>query len=298
MPHESNLEGEISPESKNTIIVKDETEELIDENSNLVTVCMSSDVQEHDENKSKMSLQTAAEDQYPSKMDSFVDKLPLFSDFPCDSQEKYTSQTYSSTASNCTVPPSTAFGNNFLLKQDPETRVLTLVPVQIAVSEQISNKPLHSKTAYSYYPSLHVLLSDTLRSYSVDKSLQKNPSLNNVKNCRFSNMQGECAEIKSRVTSLSPAINYTQTKWSERSPFLAFCKELSNNADSNVSLLDNTSSASVDQNPSCSLNLDAFHQNNGISEVFVKKAVHFIQEEFALGSYWENTDEALAMGMH
>ncbi|KAL8187158.1 UNVERIFIED_CONTAM: hypothetical protein K2H54_035253 [Gekko kuhli] len=71
--------------------------------------------------------------------------------------------------------------------------------------------------------------------------------------------------------------------------------EFSNDADSNVSLLEHTLNASVDQNPTCSLNLDAFHQNNGMSEVYVKKVVHLIQEEFALGSYWENTDEALAM---
>ncbi|XP_077206316.1 kinase non-catalytic C-lobe domain-containing protein 1 isoform X2 [Paroedura picta] len=298
IPCETNMKREISPGSKNTIIAKDETEEQIDENSNLITACMSPDVQEHDELKSKISLQTAPEDQYPSKMDGFVDKLPLFSDFPSDSQEKCTLQTCSSCASNCTMPSSTAFVNNFLLKQDPETRVLTLVPVQIAVSEQIPNKPLHSKTAYSCCPSLHVLLSDAIRSYSVDKSLQKNASLNNVRNCRFSNMQSECAEMKNRITSLSPATNYSQTKCSERSPFLPFYKKFTNDADSNVSLLDCTMHASVDPNPTCLLNLDAFHQNSGISEGFVKKVVHFIQEEFALGSYWENTDEALAMGKY
>ncbi|XP_060097354.1 kinase non-catalytic C-lobe domain-containing protein 1 [Heteronotia binoei] len=298
MPCETNMEGEMLPFSKNIVRVKDETEKQIDENSNLVTVCMSSDVQEHDEDKSKMSLQTVPEDHYPSKMEASMDKLPLFSDFPCNSQEMCTSQTCSSSASNYTMPSSAAFLNNFLLKQDPETRVLTLVPIQIAVSEQIPNKPLHSKTVYSCCPSLHVLLSDAVRSYSVDKSLQKNPSLNNARNCRFSIMQSECAEMKSRITSLSPATNNTQTKCSERSPFLPHYKEFSNDAGSNVSFLDHTLSTSVDQTPTCSLNLDAFHQNNGINEVYVKKVVHFIQEEFALGSYWENTDEALAMGKY
>nr|XP_056706459.1 kinase non-catalytic C-lobe domain-containing protein 1 [Euleptes europaea] len=298
VPCKTNMEGEIPPDSKNTIIVKDDIEEQIDESSNVVTVRMSSDVQEHDEEQSKTSLQTAPEDQYPSKMGAFMDKLPLFSDFPCDSEEKCISQACSSRTSNHPMPSSTAFINNFLLKQDPETRVLTLVPVQIAISEQIPNKPLRSKTAYSCCPSLHVLLSDAIRSYNVDKSVQKTQPLNNVRNCRFSNGQSECAEMKSRITNLSPAANNTQMKCSERSPFLTFCKEFNNDADSSVSLLDHTLHASVDQNPTCSLNLDTFHQNNGIIEVVVKKVVHFIQEEFELGSYWENTDEALAMGKY
>ncbi|XP_048360827.1 kinase non-catalytic C-lobe domain-containing protein 1-like isoform X2 [Sphaerodactylus townsendi] len=296
MPCETN-QGEIPPESKSTIILKDDIEEQIDENSNLVT-----DVPEHDEEKSNMSFQTAQEDQYPGKMDAFLDKLPLFSDFPCDSEEKYTSQRYSSSTSNCTMPSTTAFVNNFLLKRDPETRVLTLVPVQIAISEQIPNKPLHSKTAYSCCPSLHVLLSDTIGSYSVDKSKQANASLNNVRNCRINNVQSECAEMKSRITryklQTTQATNETQTKCSERSPFLTFCKEFSNDAESRASFLDHTLLSSADQNPTYSLNLDTFHQNNEISEIFMKEVVHFIQEEFKLGSYWENTDEALAMGKY
>ncbi|XP_054839109.1 kinase non-catalytic C-lobe domain-containing protein 1 [Eublepharis macularius] len=288
------MEEEIPTASKNTIILKDDTEKQIDENSGLVTVCMSSDIRAHKEEGSKMSLQTAPKDQYPSKMDTFMDKLPLSSDFSCDSQEKCTSQTCSSS----TTPSSTVFVNNFLLKQDPETRVLTLVPVQIAISEQIPNKPLHSKTAYSCCPSLHVLLSDAVGSYSTDKSLKKNPSLNNVRNCKFNNTQSEYAEMKTRITTLSPATTNAQTKCSERNPYLTFCKGFSNDADSNISLVHHTSYASVDQNPASSLSLDTLHQNNGTSEVFLKNVVHFIQEEFALGSYWENTDEALAMGKY
>uniref|UniRef100_A0A663DW89 Kinase non-catalytic C-lobe domain-containing protein 1 n=1 Tax=Aquila chrysaetos chrysaetos TaxID=223781 RepID=A0A663DW89_AQUCH len=50
----------------------------------------------------------------------------------------------------CPTSPNFLHINNIILKQDSEKRVLTFVPVHLAVSEQIPNKPLRSRIAYDY----------------------------------------------------------------------------------------------------------------------------------------------------
>ncbi|XP_061491572.1 kinase non-catalytic C-lobe domain-containing protein 1 isoform X2 [Rhineura floridana] len=287
---ETNKERVVPVDNKNSICLNIDAENQMDENTDLPTVSITTGILEQDKQGLKTSLQSGSQEQNPSSTSSCMVQLPLFSESSCLSQEKCPS----SSISNCSVSSSLAFINNFLLKQDPVTRVLTLVPVQMAVSEQIPNKPLHSKTVYSCCPSLHVLLSDSVVSYDADKALQNNSPMNNLKN-----VQNECWEMKVKINSLPPAtINKeTQTKCPENNPFLTFCEKSDTDAESNVSLSDCTSHASMDQNPACSLNLETSHQNNGIKEV-LKKVVHLIEGEFTFGSPLDNTAEALAIGKY
>ncbi|XP_053168247.1 kinase non-catalytic C-lobe domain-containing protein 1 isoform X2 [Hemicordylus capensis] len=270
---ETTMEEVLPVDSKKSVVLNVDTESQTDEDFGV-----SSDILKHDEQVSKMLLQTPLQEQYPKKTDPPMAQLPLLSNSACDAQEKCTSP--SSSISNCTVSSSMTFINNFLLKQDPETRVLTLVPVQIAISEQIPNKPLHSKAAYSCCPSLHVLLSDAVVSYKANETLQ-------------SNVQNECGEIKVNNLSANSTNKETQTVSSERNPFLKFCADTV----SNTPLSDHLQCTSVDQNP-CSLSIETFHQNKDINEDLLKEVVHLIQEELAFGSYMENTTEGLTIGKY
>lgn len=276
------MEGTVPMDNKNAILLNVDAEDQNDEASILPIVCASPDILEHDEQGPKTSLHSPAKEQHSTETSSSMEQLPLIYDSLCDSQEKSTLVPASPNVSQRTLSPTMALLNNFLLKQDPETRVLTLVPVQIAVSEQIPNKPLQSRTAYSCCPSLQVLLSDAIVSYRVDKTLQ--------------NMgQDECGESKlnmNTVSSTTMTNKETQTTSSETNLPLTFCSP----AESNASVTDHMFHASVDQNPACSFNLKTSHKNDVVKDVFLKKAVHLIQEEFAFGSYLENTDEALIIG--
>ncbi|KAJ6668922.1 hypothetical protein lerEdw1_007731 [Lerista edwardsae] len=278
------VERTVPMDNKNAMLLNVDAEDQNDEDSVLPTVCVSPDILEHNEQGSKTSLHTTAKEQHPNETSLSMEKLPLISDALCNSQEKSTSVPASPNVSQCTLSPTMALLNNFLLKQDPETRVLTLVPVQIAVSEQIPNKPLHSRTAYSCCPSLQVLLSDAVVSYRADKTLQNTG-------------QDECGASKVNMDTVSSAMmtnKETQTTSSETTLPLTFCSH----ADSNASVTDHTFHASVDQSPACSFNLKTSHKNDAVNDVFLKKAVHLIQEEFAFGSYLENTDEALTIGRY
>uniref|UniRef100_A0A8D0L9N1 Kinase non-catalytic C-lobe domain containing 1 n=1 Tax=Sphenodon punctatus TaxID=8508 RepID=A0A8D0L9N1_SPHPU len=117
------------------------------------------EILEQDTCLSNLSPQMSPVEQNPSNMVSATVKCPLLSDSSHNPQEKNTVFGNSS-SSDYSIPPGTPLINNFIHKQDPETRVLTLVPVQLAVSEQITNKPLYSKMASVCYPSSPGLLSD------------------------------------------------------------------------------------------------------------------------------------------
>ncbi|XP_066477526.1 kinase non-catalytic C-lobe domain-containing protein 1 [Tiliqua scincoides] len=278
---ETTMERVVPMDSKNATLLSVDVEDQTDEDSGMPTVCMSSDILEQDQQGSKTSLHTTLKEQHPDKTSSSVTQLPLISDSLCDSREKCTSVPATSNVSHCTLSPTMAFINNFLLKQDPETRVLTLVPVQIAVSEQIPNKPLHSRAAYSCCPSLQVLLSDAVVNYSSGKTLQNTG-------------QNECGDSKvdRNTESAMTTSKETQTMTSERNLSLPFCSE------HNASLKDHTLRASVNQNPPCSFSLKTSPKNDEVNDVYLKEVVHLVQEEFAFGSYLENTAEALTMGRY
>lgn len=296
---ETNTNRIVPVDDNNTVFLNVDHESQTDEDASMATIYMSSDALEHDQLESKTSLQTVPEEQYPSEMAPAMTELPILSDFSCDSQEKWTSLPPSSSTSNCSVSSSGAFINNFLLKQDPETRVLTLVPVQIAISEQIPNKPLHSTAAYSCCSSWQVLLSDAAMSYNVNRK-QNNTSMDNPRNCEPSDLQSEFGVMKARMRNSSPATanNVTQTNCSKGSPCLKFCKESNSEAATDVPLHDHTLHASMDKNPACLLSPDVAHQSNGKNNVFLEAVMHLIQQEFVFSNYLGNTDEALAMGMH
>ncbi|XP_042316222.1 kinase non-catalytic C-lobe domain-containing protein 1 isoform X2 [Sceloporus undulatus] len=281
--HETTVEGVVPVNKKNSMHLQIETENEEIEDCDMPATCMTPDILAYDTQKY-------------SKTSSSMDKLPLLSKSSCVSQEMCISQSPSSSISNCTVPSNMTFIKNFLLKQDPETRVLTLVPVQIAVSEQISNKPLHSKTAYSC-SSLHVLLSDSIVSCAADKALHHKSSVNNLRNCKHAN---EFWDTKAQINSFpSATINKeTQTKCSEMDASHILSNESSTAAETSVPLLDHTSHTYMDQNSASPVTLGMSYENNGINEAILKNMVHLMKEEFSFSGFCKNTDEVLAIGKY
>nr|XP_060624671.1 kinase non-catalytic C-lobe domain-containing protein 1 [Anolis sagrei ordinatus] len=274
------------PNEKNSLDLNINTENQKVEGTDLPITSMTSDILQHDMQK---HLNTS----------SCMDSLPLLSKSSCVSQEICISQSPSSSISSCTVSSSLTFINNFLLKQDPETRVLTLVPVQIAVSEQIPNQPLHSRTAYSC-SSLHVLLSDSIVSYAADKALQQKSSLNHLRNCKPTNVQNEFWDMKAQINSLPPAtINKeTQMKCFEKAALHMINTEPGTAAESNGSLSDHTSHIYMDQKTTSPVMGGTSYPNNGINEPILKNIVHLIQEELPFNTSWENTNEIVAIGKY
>ncbi|XP_060130825.1 kinase non-catalytic C-lobe domain-containing protein 1 isoform X3 [Zootoca vivipara] len=290
------MESGVSVDFKNSVRLNIDSESKMDEDSDLPAVCVTtSGILEQDKQGLEASLPTGAEEPKASSASSGMAELPLFSETSCPSQGKCPS----SSDPNCTVSSSMAFINNFLLKQDPVTRVLTLVPVQIAISEQIPNKPLHSKTAYSCGPSLHVLLSDSVANYDVDKVFQSSSPTNHLRNCETSNARHECLDMNLKINSLPPTMinKEPQTRYPEKNLSQTFCEECNTDVGNNDPLSNHSPYASGDPSPSCSLNLETSLQN-GINENFLEKVVHLIQEEFASGSHLMNTVEALAIGKY
>nr|XP_028585685.1 LOW QUALITY PROTEIN: kinase non-catalytic C-lobe domain-containing protein 1 [Podarcis muralis] len=291
------MESGVPVDFKNSIRLNIDSESKMDEDSDLPAVCVTtSGILEQDKQGLEASLPTGAEEPKANSASSGMAKLPLFSETSCPSQGKRPS----SSDPNCTVSSSMAFINNFLLKQDPVTRVLTLVPVQIAISEQIPNKPLHSKTAYSCCPSLHVLLSDSIVNYDVDKALQSASPTNHLRNCETSNARHECLDMKLKINSspLTTVNKEPETRYPEKNLSLTFCEECNTDARNNDPLSNHSSEAFWGSSPPCSLNLETSLHNNGINENFLKKVVHLIQEEFASGTHLMNTVEALAIGKY
>ncbi|KAH0623632.1 hypothetical protein JD844_006586 [Phrynosoma platyrhinos] len=278
--HETTVEGVVPVNRKNSMHLQIDTEKQEIEDCDLPAICMTPDILPYD----------TKEYSYTS---SSMDKLPLLSKSSCVSQEICISQSPSSSISNCTVPSNMTFINNFLLKQDPETRVLTLVPVQIAVSEQIPNKPLHSKTAYSC-SSLHVLLSDSIVSYGADKALHHKSPVNNLRNCKPANVQN------AQINSFPPTtINKeTQTKCSEMDASHILSNESSTASEISVPLSDYTSHTYVDQNSASPVTLGTSYENHGINEAILKNMVHLMKEEFAFSGSCKNTDEVVDIGKY
>ncbi|XP_070801718.1 kinase non-catalytic C-lobe domain-containing protein 1 [Pituophis catenifer annectens] len=275
-----------------------DNENKTDEISNLSPTCMMPGALEQNEEEPKILQPKDSEEQSPSNTSSSDPNLPL-SDSLYVSQEKCTLETSPSANPDSTVPSSMTFVNNFLLKQDPETRVLTLVPVQIAISEQIPNKPLHSKATYSCCPSLHLLLSEPPMTYDANGALQTNSSLSNVIKDQFGDVQNKRWDIKAKMGDLMPTtINKeTQTKCYESNPCLVSCKEANTDAEGRFLLSDHTQDTSLDQNSTGSLVLESSQQNKGTQNIALESLVQLIQQEFAFDKSQDIT-EALAIGKY
>lgn len=285
-----------SVSSRNPIPSSNDNENKTDEISNLSTTCMMPCTLEQNEEEQKMLQQKDSEEQSPSNSSSPDPNLPL-SDSLYVSQENCILETSPSANPDSTVPSSMTFVNNFLLKQDPETRVLTLVPVQIAISEQIPNKPLRSKATYSCCPSLHLLLSELAITYDANGALQTNSSLSNAIKDQFGDVQNKCWDIKSKMGDLTPTtINKeTQTKRYESNPCLVSCKEPNTDTEERFLFSDHAQNPSLDQNPTGSLFLETSQQNKGTQNVALESIVQLIQQEFAFDKSQDVT-EALAIG--
>ncbi|XP_074987085.1 kinase non-catalytic C-lobe domain-containing protein 1 isoform X3 [Caretta caretta] len=242
------------------------------------------DIQNH-------SSQIPSNEQNPSNMVTSTVELPSPSDSLCNLQEKNTLSAISSSSSACSTPQRPPLINNSPLKQDPETRVLTLVPVQLAVSEQIPNKPLESKIAYDCYNHLPVLLSSTIANYNTNINLQNNSFLCQLQNYEPTKVQTKHDKMKAKIFNLSlPSTNQIiQTSYLEN-------KECNTEVGSSSPLPGPTSHSSVNQNASSSFSVDILSQLSGTNDILLQKAVHLIQEEFAFDGYLENGVEVLAMG--
>ncbi|KFO90902.1 Protein very KIND, partial [Buceros rhinoceros silvestris] len=112
--------------------------------------------------------QISSEEQKSDSAFTSIVSLPSPSDSSHILQGNILSEVPSSSLARPTSPTFLHI-NNIILKQDSEKRVLTFVPVHLAVSEQIPNKPLRSGIAYDCCHSLPVLLSKNTPCTSVNQ---------------------------------------------------------------------------------------------------------------------------------
>uniref|UniRef100_A0A7M4FZS9 Kinase non-catalytic C-lobe domain containing 1 n=1 Tax=Crocodylus porosus TaxID=8502 RepID=A0A7M4FZS9_CROPO len=208
---------ELEKEIKKEMQIETNKSVFVDDTGNNVTeatvVAALPEIPDPDLEILSSSSQIFSKKQNPSNISTSTIKLPLPSGSSCSLQENSTISAVSSSSSPCSTPSNTPCKNKFLLKQDLETRVLTLVPVHLAVSEQIPNKPLQSKIAYDCYHSLPVLLSSTVAHYRTDINLEKKSSLYKPQNCEPSNLQNKHEKMKTEDTSLQKAVHLIQEEF-------------------------------------------------------------------------------------
>ncbi|XP_010218377.1 PREDICTED: protein very KIND [Tinamus guttatus] len=166
--------------------------------------------------------------------------------------------------------------NNIILKQDIEKRVLTFVPVHLAVSEQIANKPLRSRIAYDCCHSLPVLLSSAIAHYKRSTQTEDDASFCKVQNHEITNTQDKI-EKNNQIKKNS-------------------CQdaECATSLDGTNTEQGHAPWTSVKQNTSL-FDVEALSQRNA-SHTLLQKVVHLIQEEFAFDGYLENGVEVIDMG--
>ncbi|XP_070608533.1 kinase non-catalytic C-lobe domain-containing protein 1 isoform X2 [Erythrolamprus reginae] len=288
----------VSVSSRSPIPSSNDSENKTDEILNLSTTCTMSGALDQNEEEPKMLQQKDSEEQSPSNATSPDPNLPL-PDSIYGSQEKCILETSPLVNPDSTVPSGMTFVNNFLLKQDPETRVLTLVPVQIAISEQIPNKPLRSKATYNCCPSLHLLFSEPEMTSDAYGALQTNSSLSNAIKDQFGDLQKKCWDIKAKMGDSTPTtINKeTQTKGYESNPCLVSCEKLNIDAEDRVLLSDHTQDTSLDQDSIHSLILETSQWDKGTQNSALENVVQLIQQEFTFDKS-QNLTEALAIGKY
>ncbi|XP_014741467.1 PREDICTED: protein very KIND [Sturnus vulgaris] len=181
--------------------------------------------------------------------------------------------------SSLACPPSPYFLhiNNIILKESSEKRVLTFVPVHLAVSEQIPNKPLHSKIAYDCCPSLPVLLSSAIASYKMSMQAE-NASLCNLQSQETTNTENQFYQS-------SPVI---QTNCQET--------ECATSIDVFFTEQEHTPCTSVSKDSYNVFSDKVLPHQNTTSDTLLQEVIHLIQEEFAFDGYLETGAEVFDMG--
>lgn len=225
------------------------------------------------------SFLMSSEEQNSGNTFTSTARLPSLSDSSHVLQEKSILAEDPSSSLVCPTSPNVLHINNIILKQNSEKRVLTFVPVHLAVSEQIPNKPLRSRIAYDCYHSLPVLLSSTIASYKMSMQAENDVSLCNVQ---------------------SQETNNTENQFDKSSPVIQTNCQETERATSINSFLTEEEHA-----PCTSVSKDSYnffsdkvlpHQST-TSDTLLKEVIHLIQEEFAFDGYLENGAEVFDMGM-
>ncbi|XP_048801793.1 kinase non-catalytic C-lobe domain-containing protein 1 isoform X3 [Lagopus muta] len=176
------------------------------------------------------------------------------------------------------ISPNSLHINNIILKQNSEKRVLTFVPVHLAVSEQIPNKPLHSRVAADCSHSLPVLLSSTIASYKLSMQTENDSSLLKLQNCKTINTQNAFEKTNQVV----------QTN----------CQDIEGATNTNNIFSEQgfTSCTSMDGEAACVFDVKVLSQQSRTNDALLQEVVHLIQEEFAFDGYLENGVEVFDMG--
>uniref|UniRef100_A0A8B9MS30 Kinase non-catalytic C-lobe domain-containing protein 1 n=1 Tax=Accipiter nisus TaxID=211598 RepID=A0A8B9MS30_9AVES len=223
------------------------------------------------------SAQISSEEQKSGNAFTSIVTLPSPSHFSHTLQGRNILSEVPSSSVACPTSPNFLHINNIILKQDSEKRVLTFVPVHLAVSEQIPNKPLRSRIAYDCYHSLPVLLSSTFATYKTNTQTENDASLCKVENRKTVN---------------------TQNKFDKSNPVQTNCQEIecATSVDSIFTEKERTPCTSVNQDNSHLFDVEVLPQQNRTSDTLLQEVVHLIQEEFAFDGYLENGVEIFDMG--
>nr|XP_026655309.1 kinase non-catalytic C-lobe domain-containing protein 1 isoform X4 [Zonotrichia albicollis] len=224
------------------------------------------------------SFQMSSEEQNSGNMFASTVTLPSPSDSSHALQEKSFLSEDPSSSLAFPTSPNFLHINNIILKQDSEKRVLTFVPVHLAVSEQIPNKPLRSRIAYDCYHSLPVLLSSTIASYKMSMQAENDASLCNVQS-------HETANAENHFDKSSPVI---QTNCQET--------ECATSIDSFFTEREDTSCTSVSKDSCNFFDNEVLPHQNTTNDTLLQEVIHLIQEEFAFDGYLENGAEVFDMG--
>ncbi|XP_066179888.1 kinase non-catalytic C-lobe domain-containing protein 1 [Sylvia atricapilla] len=224
------------------------------------------------------SFQMSSEEQNSGNMFPSPVILPSPSDSSHILQEKSVLSEDPSSSLACPTSPNFLHINNIILKQDSEKRVLTFVPVHLAVSEQIPNKPLRSRIAYDCYHSLPVLLSSTIASYKMSMQAENDASLCTVQS-------HETTNVENRFGKCSPDI---QTNCQET--------ECATSTDGFFTEQEHTPCTAVDKDSYHFCHDKVLPHQSTTSDALLQEVIHLIQEEFAFDGYLENGAEVFDMG--
>ncbi|KAJ1141502.1 hypothetical protein NDU88_007832 [Pleurodeles waltl] len=215
------------------------------------------------------------------------------SDYVSDMKENV-----SSTASSCSSAGSTLsttpLVNNFLIKQDPKTGVLKLVPVQLEIPDEMPSVHLQTEKASGCLHKSHVHFPGNLKNDGFEISIQS----------ECCNIQtGDTVHGRQPGDLHTPHISCDECSNVPLDPtypeITGKCKtteemvEESNNA---VVLSTRSSYDSAGANSSSFADFECSPQLNRSICTPLQKVVNCIQDEFAFDGYLENGVEDLAMG--
>ncbi|XP_037996830.1 kinase non-catalytic C-lobe domain-containing protein 1 isoform X2 [Motacilla alba alba] len=224
------------------------------------------------------SFQMSSEEQNSGNMFASTVTLPSPSDSSHALQEKSFLSEDASSSLACPTSPNFLHINNIILKHDSEKRVLTFVPVHLAVSEQIPNKPLRSRIAYDCYHSLPVLLSSTIASYKMSMQAENYASLCSVQSHETTNTEKQFDKSSSVI----------QTNCQET--------ECATSIGNFFTEQEHTPCTSVSKDSHNFFSDEVLPHQNTTNDTFLQEVIHLIQEEFAFDGYLENGAEVFDMG--